>query len=81
MAAVTRVFGHALLGVVCKRNPGKKKYVITKEVLMVKADTEFVELKNPEWVVDADGNPIMPAERYWVSASTIDPYHIIVDMR
>lgn len=78
---VNRVFGRPIAGVVCKRNPGRKKFVVTDEILIVKADTEFVEIKNPELVVDADGVPVKPNGRFWRTASTIDPYHVIVDMR
>jgi hypothetical protein len=78
--AITRVFGRPVAGVVCKRHPGKKRYVVMPgEITIVKADTEFVEI-DPKLVVDADGIPVTPTERYWRTASTIDPYHVIVDM-
>lgn len=77
--AITRVFGRPVAGVVCKRHPGKKRYVVTDEILVLKADTEFVEI-DPKLVVDADGIPVTPTGRYWRTASTIDPYHVIVDM-
>jgi hypothetical protein len=77
---VTRVFGRTLVGVLCKRTPGKKKYVIADQIIAVKADTEFISIDDPNLVVDADGNPVQPSERYWRTATTIDPYHIIVDL-
>ena len=77
--AITRVFGRPVAGVVCKRRPGKKRYVVTNEILMLKADTEFVEI-DPELVVDADGNPVKPSGRFWKTTSTIDPYHVVADM-
>ena len=76
---LTRVFGRPVVGVVCKRHPGKKRYVVTNEILMLKADTEFVEI-DPELVVDTDGIPVTPMGRYWRTTSTIDPYHVITDM-
>lgn len=77
---ISRVFGRPVAGVVCKRLPGKRKYVVLPgEITVVKADTEFVEI-DPNLVVDADGIPVTPTERYWRTASTIDPYHVIVDM-
>ena len=79
--AVARVFGRPIAGVVCKRNPGRRKYIVTNEIVMVKADTEFVELNGSELEVDLDGNPVNPTERFWRTTYTIDPYHIIVDMR
>lgn len=79
--AITRVFGRPVAGVKCKRQPGKRKYVVLPgEIMVVKADTEFVEI-DPKLVVDTDGNPIKPSERFWRTTSTIDPYHVIVDMR
>lgn len=79
--AITRVFGRSVAGVKCKRLPGKRKYVVLPgEIMVVKADTEFVEI-DPKLVVDTDGNPIKPSERLWRTVSTIDPYHVIVDMR
>lgn len=78
--AITRVFGRPVAGVKCKRLPGKRKYVVLPgEITVVKADTEFVEI-DPELVVDADGNPVKPSGRFWRTASTIDPYHVITDM-
>ena len=77
--AITRVFGRPVAGVVCKRHPGKKRYVVTNEILVLKADTEFVGI-DPNLVVDADGIPVKPDGRFWRTASTIDPYHVIVDM-
>lgn len=78
--AITRVFGRPVAGVKCKRQPGKRKYVVLPgEIMIIKADTEFVEI-DPKLVVDTDGNPIKPSERFWRTTSTIDPYHVIVDM-
>ena len=76
---ITRVFGRPVAGVVCKRHPGKKRYVVTNEILVLKADTEFFKI-DPNLVVDADGITVKPDGQFWRTASTIDPYHVIVDM-
>jgi hypothetical protein len=76
---ITRVFGRTLVGVVFKRIPGKKKYMVTDRIIVLKADTKFIKIDS-NLVADTDGNQIPPTEGYWRTASTIDPYHVIVDM-
>ena len=78
--AIRGTFGRVVAGVLCKRNPGRRKYTVTNEIVFMKADTEFIEIENSDLVVDLDGNPVKPDGRFWRTASTIDPYHVIVDM-
>lgn len=46
----------------------------------VKPDTVLVMLMPDEQVTDPDGTPLPPTNKYWRTADSIDPYHIILDI-
>ena len=49
-------------------------------VIVVKAGTKMIPLDTNERVVDPDGNEVPAAGRFYRSAETIDPFHLIFDM-
>lgn len=68
-------------GVIVKK--GKRAYFLTDEVgeplTSVKAGTLLVELEE-ENVCNPDKQAIQPTGRFYRTAETIDPYHVILDI-
>lgn len=62
---------------------GKRAYFLTDEVgeplTSVKAGTLLVELEE-ENVCNPDKQAIQPTGRFYRTAETIDPYHVILDI-
>ena len=53
---------------------------IEEPVIVVKAGTKMIPLDTNERVVDPDGNEVPATGRFYRSAETIDPFHLIFDM-
>lgn len=72
------------VGVRCSRGYRSKKYVIDPEegepLVMVKEGSLITPLEDDEIVVSKDGENVRPTGRFFRTAETIDPYHIILDM-
>lgn len=71
-------------GVRCSHANRSKKYVLDPEegepIILVGAGCPVISLENDEQVVSKDGDVIRPTGRFFRTAETIDPYHIIFDM-
>lgn len=67
---------------VCVKRQGRK-YVITDEtgypITGVKPDTLLIEI-SPDQIASQDGQPIAPSGIFYLTAETIDPYHIVLDI-
>ena len=74
----------ARAGVVCQHIPRKKQFILNPDekepIVFVKAGTEVIELPLDYTVLSQDGEVIAPEQRFYRTVSTIDPYHIILDM-
>lgn len=61
-----------------------RKYIIDPEkgelLVFVKAGCPIVLLKDTDMVVGPNGEQAKPTGRFYRSAETIDPYHIIFDV-
>lgn len=69
-------------GVRCKKE-GSKYVVDPKKdepIIVARAGCYIVPLTSKETVVSKDGALVSPTGKFWRSAETIDPYHIIFDM-
>ena len=54
--------------------------VIPDSICMIKQGTLVADLPDDWKIVDEDGKEIKSAGRFLISAETIDPYHLVVDM-
>lgn len=77
--------GSSRVGVRCSRaRRSPKKYVIDPEkgetLVLVKKGALITPLECDEMVVTEEGEKVRPAGRFFRTAETIDPYHIILDM-
>lgn len=74
---------HQHIGVQAKRNKRKTKFFLDDEaeapIVMVKEGTFLVPL-DEELVLAPDGEPIPPSGRFFATAETIDPYHLVLDI-
>lgn len=73
----------AYAGVRVKRGNSKKVYVLDNEaeepIVLVKADTLLVKL-DEEKVLTPDKEVVKPTGRFYATAETIDPYHLVLDV-
>lgn len=60
-------------------NKKEHKYKVT-DVCIIGEDTPMTDLPDNFQIVDAEGAEIKPTGRFLMTAETIDPYHIVVDM-
>ena len=71
-------------GVRCYKAYRSKKYVIDPQegepVILVKKGCAIIPLKPSEIVVNKDGEIVKPTGRFYRTAETIDPYHVVLDM-
>lgn len=71
-------------GVRCSKMYRSKKYVIDpaegEPVVFVKKGTLVTPIGYDEVVVSKDGESVRPTGRFFRTAETIDPYHIILDL-
>lgn len=62
----------------------RKDYILDDEgsepILLMKAGTQLIELAEDERVLDSDGTLISPTGRFFRTAETIDPYHLVLDI-
>lgn len=70
-------------GVQVKRGNSKKVYVLDGEaeepLVLVKANTLLVEL-DEEKVLTPGKETVKPTGRFYATAETIDPYHLVLDV-
>ena len=70
-------------GVQVRRRNGRKDYVLDDEaeepLILVKPDTLLVELED-ERVTLPDGEVLNATGKFFVTAETINPYHLILDV-
>lgn len=70
-------------GVQVKRGNSKKVYVLDDEaeepLVLVKANTLLVEL-DEEKVLTPGKETVKPMGRFYATAETIDPYHLVLDV-
>lgn len=70
-------------GVQVKRGNSKKVYVLGDEaeepLVLVKANTLLVEL-DEEKVLTPGKETVKPMGRFYATAETIDPYHLVLDV-
>ena len=68
----------------CSHRPGSRKYVIDPEdgkpITFVKAGTMIVAFDSRDRVVTREGENVEPTNRFYRTAETIDPYHIVLDI-
>ena len=61
----------------------KNRYIITDEagdtLVRIKSDTLIRELPR-DAIIDDNKQPIPPSGRYFITAETHDPYHIVIDL-
>lgn len=60
---------------------GKLLMVIPGTVEILRADTKIAQVPDKLSIVDANKNPIMPSGRFYMTTETIDPYHMVLDLR
>ena len=53
---------------------------IHEPVIVAKAGTKIFPLEEPDHVVDPAGNLIPATGKFYCSAETIDPFHLIFDL-
>lgn len=74
----------ARVGVRCSKRYRSKTYVVDPKkgepVILVKEGAIITPLEDDEIVVSKDGENVRPTGRFFRTAETIDPYHIILDM-
>lgn len=59
---------------------GKKLIVHDGSLCLVKGDTLVTELPSEFKVYGIDGEEIPPANKFYITVETINPYHLILDM-
>ena len=73
----------AYAGVQVRRENNRKDYVLDDEaeepLVLVKPDTLLVQL-DEEQVLSPDGESIQPTGRFYATAETINPYHLVLDI-
>lgn len=60
-----------------------KRYVVTQgenSVCVLKAGCQIVALNDDEIVTTEDGEQLKPQGRFYITAETIDPYHLLLDI-
>lgn len=69
------------IAVMVKRIDGRsyKFKVVPGSVCVIKEDTVVAERPEAN-IFDEDGNEIKPTGRFFWSAETIDPFHLVTDM-
>lgn len=72
--------GRKRCGVKVERiNKRKHTYKVT-DVCVIGEDTLMTDLPDNFQIVDAEGDEISPTGRFIMTAETMDPYHLVVDM-
>ena len=73
----------ACAGVQVRRENNRKDYVLDDEtdepLVLVRPDTLLVKL-DKEQVLSPDGESILPTGRFFATAETINPYHLVLDI-
>lgn len=71
-------------GVRCSKAYRSKKYVIDPEdnepIVVLGSGCPIIPLEPDEIVVSKDGDVVKPTGRFFRTAETINPYHIVLDM-
>lgn len=71
-------------GVRCFHRPGGKRYVIDPEegepIIFVRAGASVVPLDEKCEIVSKDGEIVRASHRFYRTAETIDPYHVVLDI-
>ena len=79
---ITRTLERDRIAVRCVHR--KNKFILDPEpgqpVCAVKAGTELRRLEYNETVETPEGELLPAFGQYWVTAGTIDPYHLILDI-
>ena len=80
----TKVFGRPVFAVQVKQNPKNKKAFVLippeeKPFCIVKADTEFIRFEDDWEIVTQSGEKVHPSGRFYITAHTISPYHLVTD--
>lgn len=79
-----RTLQNPRVGVVCTHNPKNKEFVLSSDVeepiIVVNAGTQIAALDDDYKVLSQDGEVIHPHGHFFRTVTTIDPYHIILDM-
>lgn len=74
----------ARAGVRCSKRYRSKTYVVDPKegepIILVKEGAIITPLEDDEIVMSKDGEKVSPTGRFFRTAETIDPYHIILDM-
>ena len=72
------------IGVRCFRAHRSRKFVLDPEekepIVLIGAGCPIISLEENEQVVTGDGEVVPPTGRFFRTAETIDPYHIIFDI-
>lgn len=75
---------HDRIGVRCMRSHRSKRFVLAPEeeepILLIGAGCPIIELEPDECVVSESGETVKPTGRFFRTAETIDPYHIVFDL-
>lgn len=61
-------------------NKGKYK-IIPGSISILRPDTIIVELPDSIQIIDEDGEEIKAVNNFYISTSTIDPYHMVLDFQ
>ncbi len=84
MRAYAKRIDSVKAGVRCSHRPGSRRYVIDPEdgepIVFVKAGTMIVAFDSRDSVVTKEGEAVEPTNRFYRTAETIDPYHIVLDI-
>lgn len=73
--------GQEKIAVKVEQVKGKKQYqVISGEICIVKSDTLVAELPGEFSIVNELGEEIKPTGNFLITAETIEPYHLVIDM-
>lgn len=73
----------AYAGVQVRRGKNRRDYTLDDEaeepLILVKPDTLLVQL-DEEQVLSPNGESILPTGRFFATAETINPYHLVLDI-
>lgn len=77
----TEVLRSDRAAVKCTHKFRSKEYVpIEGSIVVIKAGCPVVPLLEDEVVVTSDGVRLNPTGRFFITAQTIDPYHLLLDI-
>lgn len=79
---IIRTLNRDRVGVRCRHV--KDRFIVNPEpdepVCLVKAGTQLRRLECGETVETEHGEQLPATGQYWVTATTIDPYHLMLDL-